>query len=203
MARPSSSRRGRGVRGRPARHKDNNEDEDIPEVYREMLAEADARAESQPDVEDRPIKRRRVGERRVVPSESKPDEIAAPPESSVTAPEKQVQIAYDSAASDDSDMEWEEVDIEQPSTNLPEASTQAEGTNESLQITLDQPGATTKKSTGPRRKAITAAERKLRLDVHKVHLLCLLSHVQIRNLWCNDDEVQVCQKLYLHRLPTK
>ncbi|KAL1847022.1 hypothetical protein Plec18170_008793 [Paecilomyces lecythidis] len=190
MARPSSSRRGRGVRGRPARNKDSNEDEDIPEVYRELLAEADARAENQPDVEDRPIKRRRVGERRVVPSESKPDEIAAPPESSDTAPEKQVQIAYDSAASDDSDMEWEEVDIEQPSTNLPEASTQAEGTNESLQITLDQPGATTKKSIGPRRKAITAAERKLRLDVHKVHLLCLLSHVQIRNLWCNDDEVQ-------------
>ncbi|KAJ9317155.1 hypothetical protein DTO271D3_2445 [Paecilomyces variotii] len=192
MARTSSSRpqRGRAGRGRPARHRESDEDEEIPELYREMLAEADARAKNQPDADDRPIKRRRVGERRVAPPEIKPDEATAPLQSPDAGPAKQVQIAYDSAASDDSDMEWEEVDIEQRSTNAPEASTQAEGANEPLQITLGQHGATTPKPAVPRRKAITAVERKLRLDVHKVHLLCLLSHVQIRNLWCNDDEVQ-------------
>lgn len=193
MVRPSSSRsqRARSGRGRPVRRTESNDNDDIPEVYREMLAEAEARVENEPDIEHPPNKRRRVGERRVASPEIKSDEPAAPLGSTDGGLAKQVQVAYDSAASDDSDMEWEEVDIEQPSVNISESPAQAKEGNESLQITLDRRGAATPKSVVPRRKTITAAERKFRLDVHKVHLLCLLSHVQMRNLWCNDDDVQV------------
>lgn len=194
MARHASSGRAtratgaRASRGRPARRRESDDDE-IPDVYREMLAEADSRASNQPETEDRPIKRRRVGERRPVLPESKPEEQAIPlPEADETAG-RQLQTAYDSAASDDSDMEWEEVEIQQPSSDGPQAAAAAQG-DEPLQITLDKP-TDTRKTLIARRKPVSAAEKKLRLDIHKVHILCLLSHVQRRNLWCNDDEVQV------------
>ncbi len=41
-----------------------------------------------------------------------------------------------------------------------------------------------------RKKPLTRAERQLRVDIHKMHVLCLLSHVAQRNRWCNADAVQ-------------
>lgn len=186
--RPTRSTGGRAARGRPARRRESDDDE-IPEVYREMLAEADARASNQPETEDRPLKRRRVGERRSVLPELKSEEQAIPPSEADENVGRQLQTAYDSAASDDSDMEWEEVEIHQPVSDALQAAASGQG-DEPLQITLDKP-TETRKTLVARRKPVSAAEKKLRLDVHKVHLLCLLSHVQRRNLWCNDDEVQV------------
>jgi hypothetical protein len=85
-------------------------------------------------------------------------------------------------------MEWEEVDI--PQAAISGAAGPVSGDDdEPLQITLGQ--QQDQKRRVVRRKPVTAAERKIRLDVHKTHLLCLLSHVQRRNLWCNDEEVQV------------
>ena len=40
-----------------------------------------------------------------------------------------------------------------------------------------------------RRKVITTEEKRRRVEIHKTHLLCLLSHVERRNRWCNDPEV--------------
>lgn len=40
-----------------------------------------------------------------------------------------------------------------------------------------------------RRKAISREEKARRVEVHKVHLVCLLAHVEIRNRWCNDGQV--------------
>jgi xeroderma pigmentosum group C-complementing protein len=45
---------------------------------------------------------------------------------------------------------------------------------------------------GPQRKPLTREERARRLEVHKMHLLCLLFHSAMRNRWCNDEEVQEC-----------
>jgi xeroderma pigmentosum group C-complementing protein len=47
------------------------------------------------------------------------------------------------------------------------------------------------KKEGPKRRQITAVDRKTRLEVHKLNLICLISHVRLRNRWCNDTEVQV------------
>lgn len=186
-ANPVHRKRGGTPRGRQSRREER--DYEIPEVYQEMLAEAEARDPQGSEI-NRPVKRRKVGERATVSSlpESR-DQEAYPPESSEDVG-GQMQTAYDSTASDDeSDMEWEDVDIQQAPPNLDQAASFSK--DEPLQITLDQQKDNAKRII-PRRKPITGAERKLRLDVHKSHLLCLLGHVKTRNLWCNDEEVQVC-----------
>jgi xeroderma pigmentosum group C-complementing protein len=87
-------------------------------------------------------------------------------------------------------MEWEEVDLQQAPAQSIQVAPVTGADNEPLQITLDGHEGKRRKVIS-RQKPLTAAEKKLRLDIHKVHVLCLLRHVQIRNLWCNDDELQV------------
>ncbi|KAJ0419369.1 hypothetical protein BJY00DRAFT_286357 [Aspergillus carlsbadensis] len=183
---------------RPARHgalrsappRRQAADEDIPEVYREMLAEADAR-EDGAATEDRPSKRFKPAGYRAMSGEARlATDTAenAPGRAGDTA--KRPQIVYNSPSedSDESDMEWEEVDIRKSAAVPGAAGPVSGGDDEPLQITLGQQQDQKRRVT--RRKPVTAAERKIRLEVHKTHLLCLLAHVQRRNLWCNDEEVQ-------------
>lgn len=170
-----------------------DEDDEIPEVYREMLAEADARAATQEPILGQPLKRRRVGERVTGPRS---------PEDGTTGLigtlPKPIQMAIDSDMSDDSDMEWEEVDIK-PRQFAEARPSSHEEKDEVLQINFDQETTAPKKHAIARRKPLSVAEKKFRLDIHKFHLLCLLGHVQIRNHWCNDDEVQV-RDMYASKL---
>ncbi|KAI9376174.1 hypothetical protein BJX61DRAFT_552826 [Aspergillus egyptiacus] len=178
-ARPST-------RGRRLRQRD--DEDDIPPVYREMLAEAEARQTESSDG-DRPRKRlkpagyRDTATQGGVPGGATQDE-AEPGETAAKTP----QVVYNSPSeSDESDMEWEEVDIQQPTHPGPSSSVSV-ADDTPLQITLGRQES--QKRRAMRRKPVTAAERRLRLEVHKMHLLCLLCHVQRRNLWCNDEEVQ-------------
>ncbi|KAJ5380709.1 uncharacterized protein N7496_003137 [Penicillium cataractarum] len=202
MARQSAARpaRGRTARGRRSKVETTSEDR-VPEVYQEMLEEAEARDPGQFQ-SDRPVKRRKVGDSkslrtRAIPVDSPPLEqaYAAPsPDGNIT---QKVQTVYDSTTSDESDVEWEDVDVAPPAQGLfGTAANNAnnEGRDETLQITLDRETETRKRAP-PRRKPVTAAEKKLRLDAHKAHLLCLLAHVNLRNRWCNDDTIQVCLNL--------
>lgn len=193
MARQSAARtaRGRAARGRRPNLETPREDQ-IPEVYQEMLEEAEARDPGQFH-SDRPIKRRRLGDAgssqtRAIPVDSPPLEQSnvAPPSEADDI--QNVQTIYDSTTSDESDVEWEDVDVAQPA--LFGTADASEGGDETLQITLDR-GSEARKKAPPRRKPVTAAEKRLRLDAHKAHLLCLLAHVKLRNRWCNDDTVQV------------
>ncbi|PLB41700.1 putative DNA repair protein Rad4 [Aspergillus candidus] len=174
------------------------DDNDIPAVYQEMLAEAEARDPHAFD-STRQIKRRRVqtsDSPSRTPGSTKNDTSDARGKDVSQA----VQTVYDSPSSDESDMEWEEVDLEQKSPQagvVPGLSPAAGQDEDSIQITLDAPAAQRQKTVS--RKPISNAERKLRLDLHKVHLLCLLRHVQIRNLWCNDDVLQGFLKQMLPR----
>jgi xeroderma pigmentosum group C-complementing protein len=182
---PDRSARGRLPRGQPKGH---GEDDEIPEVYREMLAEAELRS---PDVsEDRPIKRRKVGTQRATTT----DVVSVPhkplPVEDQSQANRPIQTVYDEPTSEESDMEWEEVDLQQAPAQSIQIAPVTGGDDESLQITLDDHAGKRRKVIS-RQKPLTAAEKKLRLDIHKVHVLCLLRHVQIRNLWCNDDELQV------------
>ncbi|QGA14945.1 hypothetical protein EYB26_002601 [Talaromyces marneffei] len=191
MPRTPLPRRGR-VRPQSTRknRSDRQHDEEIPQVYRELLAEADARAadESRPD---RPIKRRRVGERAQdshdVQTNIKNNASSA---SNNVIDLTQTQTIYDldaeDSSEDESDMEWEEVIVQQSDTNI--QNTVHTGGDESLDITFEEPSV--RRTLVRRRKPVTGSEKNLRLDIHKAHVLCLLGHVYTRNLWCNDDEVQ-------------
>ncbi|RHZ63346.1 hypothetical protein CDV55_102361 [Aspergillus turcosus] len=182
---PDRSARGRLSRGRP---KGREEEDEIPEVYREMLAEAELRS---PDVleADRPIKRRKVRAQRATMNDVVSVPQKALPMEDQSQANRQVQTVYEEPSSEESDMEWEEVDLQQAPAQSIQIAPVTGGDDESLQITLDDHAGKRRKVIS-RQKPLTAAEKKLRLDIHKVHVLCLLRHVQIRNLWCNDDELQ-------------
>ncbi|KAF7593494.1 hypothetical protein BBP40_011405 [Aspergillus hancockii] len=179
--------------GAPASHLPRGrkeQDDEIPEVYREMLAEAEAR---EPDgLENvRPLKKRKVQGQSLGPSalsQNEKAEFQSPSKNkeNVSPP---VQTVYDSPTSDESDMEWEEVDIHQAPVTSAQTAAGSGGEDGTMQITLDRHQDKTRRVIR-RRKPITAAEKQLRLYVHKVHILCLLSHVQLRNLWCNDNGIQ-------------
>lgn len=194
--RTGSSNSTRAGASRLREPKGERDDYEIPEVYREMLAEAEARNPQEPE-EERQTKRRKVGER-ANPLEFKGQESQAPESNEDVG--QQVQTAYDSTASEESDMEWEEVDLQQAPPSHGDLGISA-ADDEPLQITLDQKEDNTKRIVS-RRKPVTGAEKKLRLEIHKIHILCLLGHVHIRNLWCNDEPLQVCncQWVILNRL---
>ncbi|EED21162.1 DNA repair protein Rad4, putative [Talaromyces stipitatus ATCC 10500] len=192
MPRAPLPRRGRVRPQNAPKNRDERErEEEIPQVYHELLAEADARAAAEPH-QERPLKRRRVGERAGNSHHVQTNTVPqVSPNANNVIDLTQTQTIYDldaeQATEDESDMEWEEVIVQQSSTNI-QNMVQARG-DESLDITLDEP-SNVQRTIVTRRKPVSGAEKKLRLDVHKTHVLCLLAHVSTRNLWCNDDEVQ-------------
>jgi xeroderma pigmentosum group C-complementing protein len=167
----------------------------VPEVYQSLLAETHPHS---PTGEDRRnVKRRRIGGRLTTLGETKSAtvlsfeasdsvddlHIASSPMDTVAAPQQTIYNDFDD--SDDSDMDWEDVKIGS------ETKRDEIGENETLTFIIGGHEETKSKQVTQRRKAMTGAERKVRLDVHKMHLLCLLVHVQLRNHWCNDPQVQV------------
>jgi xeroderma pigmentosum group C-complementing protein len=191
---------------RPVRRPARDED-DIPEVYQDMLAEAARNPLPKPDVQTRSAKRRKldVGSPQVLMADislddapsSRPADAENGYVSDGAPRSSQKQIVYDDfgASDEDSDEDFEDVELE---ADADEKETQ-EGPDEPLQLDLSKkPGP----DIGPsisRRKPATGAERKLRLDVHKWHVLCLLAHLQRRNHWCDDDQVQAILKPLIPR----
>ncbi|KAL3450055.1 hypothetical protein BJX65DRAFT_271276 [Aspergillus insuetus] len=187
-SRTRSARPARRGAPRSARSRRQADDEEIPEVYREMLAEVDAREDNsagngRPSKRFKPAGYRATSGQAQVVTNTTDNAVGT---AGYTAMRPQIVYNSPSEESDDSDMEWEEVDI--PQTAISGAVGPVSGDDEPLQITLGQ--QQDQKRRVVRRKPVTAAERRIRLDVHKTHLLCLLSHVQRRNLWCNDEKVQ-------------
>jgi xeroderma pigmentosum group C-complementing protein len=187
----------------------------VPDVYQEMLAEA---LPMQPNEPERPLKRRRTGQQITLssPSSSRrpinldssntedddddvqfedvldPEEIdnskTDSEEDNLTTPPKQLQTAYKDSEdeSEESDLEWEGVHLL--------AAAQDNKPSGDLELTLVTKSPPRGQSVAPRRKMVTKAEREARLQIHKLHVLCLLSYVDRRNQWCNDSEVQASLK---------
>jgi xeroderma pigmentosum group C-complementing protein len=167
---------------------------DVPAVYRDMVAEALSTENNGPE---RPLKRRRVGG---------PEELSSKAiEVEANAEDIDVDLDYlfedvmpqtgngqtidtdsgeDSESGIDDDM-WEEVDV--ASRNKISAAPAEDGGDLHLNLST----VTAPKST-PRRKSrvFSKADRALHLEIHKMHILCLLRYNDRRNRWCNDEEVQ-------------
>ncbi|KAG5919299.1 hypothetical protein E4U42_006563 [Claviceps africana] len=81
---------------------------------------------------------------------------------------------------------------------LPDASPSSESSPHlELNLTAHQAAASPLKRQAERRKPLTGAERECRVNVHKAHLVCLLSHVARRNDWCNDARAQEALRPHL------
>lgn len=181
----------------------------VPGVYREMLVEA-RRAETTSqgtDVPERPLKRRRPGEGRPARKrEPKEDESAeavnrnsSNPLTGDASDDEDVQfedvflpkptvqtMERDSDDEDDEDIDFEDVAIE---SVVPSGAGVSEGPKP-LDLDLSVHMASMATRRADRRKAISREEKERRVEVHKMHLVCLLAHVELRNRWCNDPKVQ-------------
>ncbi|KAI1038047.1 hypothetical protein LB505_001599 [Fusarium chuoi] len=185
------------------------------EIYQDMLAEAgvNSRDRSSPE---RPLKRRRAGPNRVIPEPGKASEAASKQTEPRKAPPAQVTGKEEEEEEDDEDedIEFEDVALPQPTMQTMElesdddededimfedvdftAPLQDSGKPEEpksleLNLTAHQSSTPQAKKAAERRKPISREERKIRMDIHKTHLLCLLSHAARRNHWCNDGKVQ-------------
>ncbi len=197
MARAGTSKKERGTR--PPRNAANQNA--MPDVYQEMLVDAVSSSPSKFNEEGQPAKRRRVGGRVV---EQGHDEMAhyqsdqASTDANNTdlersAPEYRVvvpQTAYiESGDSADSNIDWEEVDLKE--TAKEDVSEQDIVDNQELNLVLGGDDLDTRRQSAPRRKPVSAGEKQLRLEIHKMHLLSLLVHVHRRNHWCNDEDSHV------------
>ncbi|KIX03682.1 uncharacterized protein Z518_07235 [Rhinocladiella mackenziei CBS 650.93] len=183
-------------------------DDGIPDVYNDMLAEA-AAEEQASSSNIKPSKRRRI-------SEEPPDKIELDVDlfgSSAGAtdlnldnasenehPPKLQQMVYDEfEGSDESDVEFEDVELE------PVAEDDATGPppeQKSLELDLSRTTLDIRNRGIQRRKPVGPAERKRRLEVHKAHLICLLANLNCRNRWCQSDTVQSILKPLVPRKVT-
>ncbi|OQV03241.1 Rad4 beta-hairpin domain-containing protein [Cladophialophora immunda] len=166
--------------------------DDIPEVYGDMLA--DAVAEEQASASNsRATKRRKISEEPSTQIEldfdlfgsrtdAQDDGGTAPAD---YAPPKIQQVVFDDFEdSDESDAEFEDVDLEATTNHAVE-----DRLLEQKTLELDLSKTSTPRRAIQRRKPVSLAERKLRLDVHKAHLVFLLAHLNCRNRWCNSEFV--------------
>ncbi|KAH6647689.1 hypothetical protein BKA67DRAFT_578281 [Truncatella angustata] len=171
------------------------------------------------DAAEPPRKRRRPGEKVAPTRPSKPTASAAKPSTTHVAegeggendddddeniefedvglPAPTVQTMYrdsDSESDDDEhdeeQLQFEEVDFSFPGLDLnPDGNIQEEKPKE-IQLDLSSRTREIAKKILDRRKPINKSEKDRRIDIHKMHLLCLTSHAARRNRWCNDPEVQ-------------
>ncbi|KAI1124253.1 Rad4-domain-containing protein [Nemania abortiva] len=204
-SRPSRSTRS-GRSNRPSAGKS-----DVSEIYRDMLAEADVRPTPASASDERPIKRKRPGQRRdevaqnVKPPPEKPDreevvnlEERRDEESAddlefedVALPAATIQTVYR-----DSDEEEEEEDNDEEIFEDVDFSAHAltavptQDTGQDLELDLSARTKSTPTKSIDRRKPINQVEKGRRIEIHKTHLLCLLAHVARRNRWCNDPQAQ-------------
>ncbi|KAI9790218.1 MAG: hypothetical protein M1835_001123 [Candelina submexicana] len=186
------------------------EQDAVPDIYQDMLAEAVSSSPAQFRDDVRAVKRRKLEPKVAVqargdpPSRNSSEPDAVPEASSPSASTDenahegldhvaQQQTVYDeSGDSEESDMEWEEVDIrgQDKTYSIPEHKDE----EKSLNIVLQGNESLDKKPVRLKRKPITAEEKASRLEIHKAHLLCLIAHAEVRNQMCNDTETQAVLK---------
>ncbi|KAI1821313.1 Rad4-domain-containing protein [Xylaria intraflava] len=189
----------------------------VPQVYRDMLADADIRPTA--TSEERTIKRRRLNQRR---DRSTQDTISSPKKAvrSNSTSSKEQTDEDDGEDERENEEENEDIDdIEFEDVALPVATVQTVYRDSDEEEEAEEPfedvdfsahtsimetaqddardleldlSAHTKPALTPginRRKPLNKAEKDHRIEVHQTHLLCLLAHVARRNRWCNDPQV--------------
>ncbi|OTB09543.1 hypothetical protein M426DRAFT_316093 [Hypoxylon sp. CI-4A] len=161
---------------------------DVPDIYREMLIEADVKPNATSS--ERPPKRRRPGEKKQEsPKKPDPPKVTSKNEDvdeeedvqfeDVPLPAATIQTVYRDSDEEDDDFSFP------PSISEP-----TEDTNKDLELDLSARATSSPRKNVDRRKPISKDEKDRRIEIHKTHLLCLLAHAARRNRWCNDDAVQ-------------
>ncbi|KAI9840453.1 MAG: hypothetical protein M1837_001609 [Sclerophora amabilis] len=194
---------------RNARRRKESRDDDVADIYKELLIEAAPSSSTHFDEDRRAFKRRRTrrpGERPQakqdpdlgevcdkIPSrkeDENQDHSTSDASDYVHAPSAGQTAFADSESSAGSDVDWEEVDLANAHGGDINAIEKDERDGKDMNVVLSRDKIDDEKARRPKRRPVTAAERRSRLEIHKMHILCLLAHVDMRNDWCNDFETQ-------------
>ncbi|KAK4164566.1 hypothetical protein QBC43DRAFT_237134, partial [Cladorrhinum sp. PSN259] len=169
-----------------------SKNEAIPDVYREMLVDAKKKA----DISEPPLKRKRPGEKppsiikKPITDDDNDDEDADLEFEDVAVPEPTIQTMVRDTDDEDDDDEMEFEDVSISTKTAPSASATPAQQPKSLTLNLSALMAAKGPQNGNRRKPATREDKERRVEIHKAHLVCLLAHVELRNQWCNDPDVQ-------------
>jgi len=167
----------------------------VPDIYREMLVEAGASSSrGAPASSEPPLKRpkrpghKSEGKRPAAPekaeSEDEEDDVEF---EDVEIPAPVIQTReLDSEDEDDDEILFEDVDLVDAVADDAEED-KPKGV---LELNLGAQQAPKTPQKADRRKALSKAERHQRVEVHQMHVLCLMAHAARRNHWCNDEVVQ-------------
>ena len=204
---PASQSTNSVARTRRTKGRVSKQDTEVPEAFRDLLSEATTSVVAGADEDSKPLKKRRTARGTIETDDTRQSptpNIQIAPKSTPPAPtesDQEIEEDYNwnarlhtvtdySEESDESEFEWEDVGLGQTEGGDGET-TRDEPHIEDLSIVIgdNEAGKTVTKQV--RRKGVTAADKRRRLNIHKVHLLCLLYHVHLRNAWCNDEEAQV------------
>ena len=111
----------------------------------------------------------------------------------VTIPPPAARVQTTEIESDDEDEEdeiqFEDVDVS-PTFDVSKVAPEPSEIRLELNLSKHVQETVTQRRTMERRRIINREERTHRVEVHKVHILCLLSHVAQRNRWCNNGQVK-------------
>ncbi|KAK0704156.1 hypothetical protein B0T21DRAFT_405457 [Apiosordaria backusii] len=192
----SSSRTTRATRSSSRRTAPKNDGNDaIPDLVKEMVVEVRRGQKTEdPDIPEPPRKRKRPGEKPAKPSKEKDTGDDSNGEQDiefedVPIPAPTIQTMVRDTDEEDDDDDDDDIQFEDVNINGTGATSRYEGPKTlDLDLTAHMAALTQKK--GDRRKALGREEKDRRIETHKVHLLCLLAHVELRNRWCNDPKVQ-------------
>jgi len=167
------------------------------DYYNEMLDEEAVAVATSSGDDRRAIKKRRTRGGRA----NKDEQLTTPTKQTLSAlnsPEssgRPQQIVYDDFQTEESDFEFEDVDLEgapgEPDDPQHEPTAADRATDLNIAVTLESAQGKGKKARPSQRLSSSTVEKQKRIDIHKVHLCCLLAHTYTRNAWCNDEQIQV------------
>ena len=205
-------------------HRRRQKEDDIPEIYKEMLAEvAASTASDQASNESGSRKRRKIATRRrssnqhelvsvpsghTVQNDRRP--VRKMPASleggvsdqtrsrDITPNEEQEEGLVNSKPEDsaESDVGWENVDLVNVGHDSSEPSDEDSKTTR-LNLVLDEEDTSRRRRAVVKAKSLSAAQRQSRLEIHRMHIMCLLVHVGLRNHWCNNFQLKVELKSHI------
>lgn len=203
MPRAARSSRGKG----PSRPLQDSINHESIGAYQDLLHE-DVRSH-QPDDRPlkRPAKRRKVAKEQDLEQPSatsdlqsslpgQPDEdrgFAAVPSDHGQDSEqpREPQVIYTSSESSaESDVDWETL-LGDTTKDQKQTPKNRETQNEQISVNIGEKHPPKHRSIPSKRLPSSRVDKQKRLEVHKIHLCCLLAHTFIRSAWCNELEVQV------------
>jgi xeroderma pigmentosum group C-complementing protein len=96
-----------------------------------------------------------------------------------------------SSGSDDDDVDWEEVTVDDPSGGLIGMLANSEDEQQqTVTVNLQKEASQDGVKSGPKKRVLTKDEKIQRQNMHMFDLIALLSFCAVRNSWCNDAVVR-------------